>query len=121
MQRRSFLKAGSVAGLAATTLVSSSCNLFSGGKKDQEASDNEDIGQFELNEITIGMLQQKMQNKEYTSRAITELYLKRINAIDKAGPKLNAVIQLNPDALDIADGMDKERGNGKVRGPLHGI
>ncbi len=62
-----------------------------------------------------------MQSKEYTSRSITELYLKRIDAIDKAGPKLNAVIQINPDALDIADAMDKERANGRVRGQLHGI
>src|SRR5260370_5841634 len=76
---------------------------------------------FELNEVTIDTLQQKMQNKEYTSRSITELYLKRIDAIDKAGHKLNAVIQINPDALSMADAMDKERANGKVRGPLHGI
>ncbi len=62
-----------------------------------------------------------MQSKEYTSRSISELYLKRIDDIDKNGPKLNAVIELNPDALDIADAMDKERAAGKVRGPLHGI
>ncbi|WP_317131263.1 amidase [Mucilaginibacter frigoritolerans] len=52
---------------------------------------------------------------------MTELYLKRINDIDKKGPKLNSVIELNPDALSIADAMDKERTSGKVRGPLHGI
>lgn len=121
MQRRSFLKAGSVAGLAATTLVGASCNLFSGEKKEKGVPGYENVDQFELNEATIDMLQQKMQNKEYTSRSITELYLKRIDAIDKAGPKLNAVIQVNPDALNMADAMDKERANGKVRGPMHGI
>ncbi|MDB5022421.1 MAG: amidase [Mucilaginibacter sp.] len=121
MQRRGFLKAGSVAGLAATTLVSASCNLFSGGNKEQQTSGYENVDQFELNEVTITILQQKMQAGEYTSRSITELYLKRIDAIDKAGPRLNAVIQLNPDALNIAGAMDKERANGKVRGPLHGI
>lgn len=121
MQRRSFLKAGSVAGLAATALVSSSCNLFSGGKKGQDAASEEYPDQFELNEATIGILQEKMHNKEYTSRKITELYLKRIDAIDKAGPKLNAVIQVNPDALNMADAMDREREKGKIRGPLHGI
>ena len=121
MQRRNFLKASSVAGLAATALVSSSCNLFSGSKKELDAEGEEYPDQFELNEATISILQDKMHNKEYTSRSITELYLKRIDAIDKAGPKLNAVIQLNPDALSIADAMDKERANGKVRGPLHGI
>jgi len=121
MQRRSFLKAGSVAGLAATALVSSSCNLFSGEKKEQDTANADVADQFELNEVTIDTLQQKMQSKEYTSRSITELYLKRIDAIDKAGPKLNSIIQLNPDALSIADAMDKERASGKIRGPLHGI
>jgi amidase len=121
MQRRSFLKAGSVAGLAATTLVGASCNLFSGEKKEKGVPGYENVDQFELSEVTIDMLQQKMQNKEYTSRSITELYLKRIDAIDKAGPKLNAVIQVNPDALNMADAMDKERAKGKVRGPMHGI
>ena len=76
---------------------------------------------FELNEATIDMLQQKMKSKVYTSRHITELYLQRIAAIDKSGPMLNAVIELNPGALTIADAMDKERAAGKVRGPLHGI
>jgi amidase len=121
MQRRSFLKAGSVAGLAATTLVGASCNLFSGEKKEKGVPGYENVDQFELSEVTIDMLQQKMQNKEYTSRSITELYLKRIDAIDKSGPKLNAVIQVNPDALNMADAMDKERAKGKVRGPMHGI
>jgi amidase len=49
------------------------------------------------------------------------MYLDRINAIDKKGPAINAVIELNPDALSIADNMDKERKAGKLRGPLHGI
>ena len=49
------------------------------------------------------------------------MYLKRIEAIDKNGIKLNAVIELNPDAITIADEMDKERKNGKIRGRMHGI
>ena len=118
MHRRNFLKTTSVAGV--TALVAGACNAVPTDKKDEQKDDgfHDD---FELNEVTIDALQQKMQNKEYTSRSITELYLKRIEAIDKAGPKLNAVIEVNPDALDIADAMDKERANGKVRGPLHGI
>jgi amidase len=118
MQRRDFLKTGSMAGL--TSLVVGACNTVSTDKKEGEKN-GEYADQFELNEATITILQQKMQNKEYTSRTITELYLKRIDAIDKAGPKLNSVIQVNPDALSMADAMDKERKNGKVRGPLHGI
>jgi amidase len=55
----------------------------------------------------------------YSSRALTEAYLKRIEALDKG--QVNAIIELNPDALAIADAMDRERKAGRVRGPLHGI
>src|SRR3546814_6287887 len=55
------------------------------------------------------------------SRELTQAYLDRIAAIDDAGPRLNAVIELNPDALEEADARDAEREAGKVRGPLHGI
>ena len=76
---------------------------------------------FPLLEVTIDELQQKMNSGEYSSVAITKLYLKRIAEIDKKGPALNAVIELNPDALAIAAAMDAERKAGKVRGPMHGI
>jgi amidase len=56
-----------------------------------------------------------------TSHALTQAYLDRIAAIDKAGPALNSVIELNPDALKEADALDAERKAGKLRGPLHGI
>jgi amidase len=120
MHRRSFLKNTSLAGLAVTAVATGSCNLISSDKKQDDASATfED--QFELNEVTIDTLQEKMGAGTYTSRSITELYLKRIEAIDKKGPKLNAIIELNPDALAMADAMDKERKDGKVRGPMHGI
>ncbi len=76
---------------------------------------------FELNEITIQQLQEKMKSGNYTSEQITQLYLNRIEAIDKNGPRLNAVIEINPDAIEIAKAMDKERKEGKIRGALHGI
>ncbi len=57
----------------------------------------------------------------YTSRRLVELYTDRINAIDRSGPTLRSVIELNPDALSIADALDAERKSGHVRGPLHGI
>ena len=118
MHRRNFLKTTSVAGV--TALVAGACNAVPADKKEGRKDDSFH-DDFELNEVTIDALQQKMQNKQYTSRSITELYLRRIDAVDKAGPKLNAVIEVNPDALNIADAMDKERASGKVRGPLHGI
>src|SRR5688572_21855119 len=120
MNRRNFLKNGSAAGLVATTLGFVACQ--SPGKPGNEAAGNQTgpaADDFELNEITIDELQQKMQSGAYTARAITELYLKRIDAIDNKGHALNAVIEINPDALAIADAMDSERKAGKVRGPLH--
>ena len=74
-----------------------------------------------LPEWTITDLNEKMESGELTSRQVTELYLQRIAAVDKGGPYINSVIELNPDALEIADGLDKERKAGKLRGALHGI
>ncbi len=74
-----------------------------------------------LPEWTITDLNEKMESGELTSRQVTELYLQRIAAVDKSGPYINSVIELNPDALEIADGLDKERKAGKLRGALHGI
>jgi amidase len=121
MQRRNFLKTGSLAGITLSAFTIAPASLMASSKKDDNTLENNFAGDFILNEATITELQQKMQNKTYTSRSITELYLNRIAALDKNGPKLNAIIELNPDALNIADAMDKERKNGKVRGPMHGI
>src|SRR3546814_16074022 len=62
-----------------------------------------------------------MSDGNLSSRELTQAYLDRIAAIDDAGPRLNAVIELNPDALEEADARDAEREAGKLRGPLHGI
>jgi len=75
----------------------------------------------DLAEYDIARLQQGMQDGTLDSRRITQWSLNRIAALDDAGPKLNAVISTNPDALAIADERDAERRAGKVRGPLHGI
>ena len=74
-----------------------------------------------LEEITISALQEAMAGGRTTAVAIAEGYLARIEAIDRSGPRINSVIELNPDALSIAQQMDRERREGKVRGPLHGI
>src|SRR4029079_9036646 len=66
-------------------------------------------------------LSRGMQTGRYTARRISELYLARIDALNRRGPELRAVIDTNPDALAIADALDAERKAGKVRGPLHGI
>ncbi|UHQ21025.1 amidase [Lysobacter sp. KIS68-7] len=76
---------------------------------------------FAYDEADIAGLQARMARGELTSHALAQAYLDRIAAIDKAGPTLNSVIELNPDALKEADALDAERKAGKVRGPMHGI
>ena len=74
-----------------------------------------------LPEWTIAELHEKMDAGELTVRQVAELYLQRIEEVDKDGPVINSIIELNPDVLEIADKLDEERKAGKVRGALHGI
>ena len=76
---------------------------------------------FELDELTIADLQRGMQSGKYSARSLVEKYTDRINEIDRKGPTLKSVIELNPDAEEIAAALDRERKDGRVRGPLHGI
>ncbi len=76
---------------------------------------------FELEEATILDLQKKMVSGEESARSLTEKYMARIEALDRRGPELRSVIEVNPDALAIAEQLDSERKTGRVRGPLHGI
>ena len=76
---------------------------------------------FELEEATIADLQQRMQSGRATARSLAEQYLARIEAIDRNGPTLRSVLELNPEALEIADQLDAERKSRGPRGPLHGI
>src|SRR5215510_10315943 len=76
---------------------------------------------FELEELTIADLQQGMQSGKYSARSLVEKYVGRINDVDKAGPNLNSVIELNPDAEQIAEALDRERKEKGARSPLHGI
>ncbi len=103
-----------MAGIAITTAS------FTSSKKNI-AEKSADENDFDLNEVTVDMLQQKMQSGTLNSVQITKKYLQRIQSIDKSGPYLNAVIEINPDALSIAAAMDAERKQGKIRGSLHGI
>jgi amidase len=80
-----------------------------------------EVKSFELDEITIDSLQDAMKSGKFTSRSITEKYLARIEEIDRQGPSVNSIIEQNPDALQIAELLDRERQQGKIRGPLHGI
>lgn len=115
------MKHTAIAGLSVTALAADACSTSANQEKKGQVAEPAFVDDFVLNEITIDELQQKMQQGQYTARSIAELYLNRIAAIDKKGPSLNAVIELNPDALTLADALDQERKAGRLRGPLHGI
>ena len=74
-----------------------------------------------MEEWTIARFQAEMSGGALRARTLSEFYLQRIAEIDESGPTINAVIELNPDALALADRLDAERRQGGVRGPLHGI
>ena len=79
------------------------------------------VKSFELDEITIDQLQDGMKSGKFTARSLVEKYSSRIAEIDKQGPAINTVIELNPDAVGIANALDEERKAKGPRGPLHGI
>ena len=106
--RREFLKTGA-AGFASLT-------LFQNARGEMTFDSTEPFP--ELVEVTISDLQKKMKSGKLTARRLAEMYIDRIKQIDT---KTHAVLEINPDALSIADTLDKERKSGKVRSMLHGI
>jgi amidase len=121
MKRRDFITSSSLAAAGLTSALAISCNTNPSPAKEEEKKPTNTDDNFALNEITVAELQDKVQKGEYTYEQITDMYLQRIDALDKKGPAINAVIELNPDAKIFAREMDRERNNGKVRSPLHGI
>lgn len=121
MNRRNFIKNSSLAAFSLPVLLTNSCSTSEDNKETGSTGTENPEEPIILEEITIDELQRGMSAGEFNSRAITEMYLKRIERIDSSGPTLNSIIELNPDALAIADSMDQERKAGKLRGPMHGI
>jgi Asp-tRNA(Asn)/Glu-tRNA(Gln) amidotransferase A subunit family amidase len=117
MKRRSFFKTAALGSGALALSPVISCTPLAPADK----APDQPIPSFDLDEITIDLLQEKMAAGEMTSLEIVEKYLTRIAEIDTSGPMLNSVIELNPDAREIAQQLDLERKDGRVRGPLHGI
>jgi amidase len=117
VKRRDFLRIGVLSGFAAAIGCDRNSAPSSSGAHHQSST----VGSFELDEKTIAELQDGMKSGGLTARSIAEKYLSRIASIDKQGPRLNSVIELNPDALSIADALDAERKAKGPRGPLHGI
>jgi amidase len=120
LSRRTFLGAAAAAS-ALVTLDAEAQTPAPGSARPAEAPAQRTTP-FELEEATIAELQAGLTSGKYTARSLTERYLARIQALDRTGElPLNSVIELNPDALAIADALDKERKEKGVRGPLHGI
>ncbi|HVT03920.1 MAG TPA: amidase [Thermoanaerobaculia bacterium] len=118
LTRRAMLESALLGGaLAVTAPLLTVTNAIA----DERSPLNPFVPSFDLDEATLAGLQTRMERGESTSRSITEKYLARIASVDRTGPNLHSIIELNPDALEIADQMDVERKGGKVRGPLHGI
>lgn len=121
--RRDFLKYSTAGGvLAATAAAGGLGGLLTGcERKDPAPEVAEKVRPFVYSEYTIAEIQSLMESGQLSARELTAEYLKRIEEIDQSGPALNAVIEVNPEALVLAEAMDAERKQGKIRGPLHGI
>jgi len=114
MKRRNFVKLGLLFGAGGII----DANAAGAGA---EASVDHSSSHSSVVEADVTALQAQMAAGKLTAVALTERYLERIKAIDKSGPKLNAIIELNPDAIEIARALDVERKTKGARGPLHGI
>ena len=119
IDRRGFL-VGTLMGAGAASTASCRPESRTGAPTPAE----QPITDFELDEVTVRELQAGMEEGRFTARGITDLYLERIEAIDKDGegrPGLHSIIEVNPESLGVADALDKERKEAGARGPLHGI
>ena len=116
VNRRTFLKAGTLGGVAAAR----ASEAHAGGTAQGEPR-AASVPPFDLEEVSIAALQERMASGAETSSSITQKYLARIAALDTAGPTLRQVLETNPDALAVAAERDRERRAGRVRGPLHGV
>ena len=123
MDRRTFVSTGVAAGallsLGGCATRGDDSRSGSGGSGDETSAGG--VPDFALDEITIDEVHEGMRTGEYTCRSITEMYLERIEALNRRGPRLFAVLEVNPDALEIADELDREFQASGPRGPLHGI
>ena len=119
MKRRAFLTTTTFASVGLSTSFISGCSTAKNRDNSDLTVDSYKL--FELDEETISSLADKLSSGTYSSEQLIKLYMHRIEAIDKKGPRLNSIIELNPDALSIAKIMDLELKSNKRRGPLHGI
>jgi amidase len=115
--RRHFLQASVLGGVGVAILPA----LAGARELTDDSTPTAQVRPFELEELTIADLQSGISSGKFTSLKITEKYLARIEEVDRHGPAINSIIEINPEAQAIADSLDRERKEKKVRGPLHGI
>ena len=120
ISRRKFLRAGLLGGVGAA-LVGPALGTGAARVLASLAPEPQGAGKFDWEELTVRDAQAAMSSGRITSRRLTEMYLERVERLDRRGPALNSVIETNPDAVSIAEGLDRERKQGRVRGPLHGV
>ena len=121
MDRRDFVRVGALAGAMALRGKPLGAETRDVGVESVPRSDWFAISPFDLEEATIADLQAGMSSGRMTSHSITQQYMARIEELDRKGPTLRHVLEVNPNALAIADSLDRERKSGRVRGSLHGI
>jgi amidase len=114
MKRRDFLRAGALTGASALIPETAAAAL-------EKSVRDTPVADFDLDEKTIADLQRDMVTGKRTAQSITRDYLERIEDMDRKGPALRAVIEINPDAMAIARSLDEERKSRGARGAMHGI
>src|SRR4051812_41689578 len=119
LDRRAFL--GQAALLGAAAIVSRDQLSVSAKWLRPLASVRRRAESFQFEETSVAALQGEMEAGRLTAQAITEHYLERIAQLDRKGPTLRSIIETNPDAVSVAEQLDRERAQQKIRGPLHGI
>jgi len=123
VQRRDFLKYSAAGSVIAATVAAGGFTgvLASCSKDEKEAVPTPVSHAFEYAEYSVSEIQALFESGKLNSRNLTAMYLERIAKIDQNGPQLKAVIEINPEALVIAEALDAERKQGLIRGPLHGV
>lgn len=117
--KKSFHRSGSLASISLIALALSTLLIMSSCKSAKK--ENTSSKEFKFLEITISELQKGYKEGNFTVKEVVQAYLDRIEEIDVNGPSLHSVIRINPDAIQIAEQLDNEIKEGKIRGPMHGI
>jgi amidase len=126
ISRREFLAAGAAGSALVAAAGAAGCRVAEAPGPGEAGRPGErppgaGVEAFELEEVSIASLQAGLYYGRWTSRTLVERYLARIQDVDRKGPTLRSIIEVNPDAIELADALDAERRAGRRRGPLHGV